>query len=116
MHIEIHILADIDKFFWQKLLEYAKDGFNRISSILQWNCRFCKNGKLLTFQLNDQALAYAVYKVLDIFENLFKLNYISIVTYKFMKYKINKKVGKYQIIFYENTDECRIPSEWYFSP
>ena len=72
--IQIYIFADIDNFFSQKPLEYARDGFKQVSSILQWNCRFCKNGKLLAFQLNDQALAYAVYKVLDIFENLFNLN------------------------------------------
>ena len=55
--------------------------------------RFCneiadsvKTGTLRAFQLNGQALAYAVYKVFDIFENLFNLNYLSIVTYKLMKY------------------------------
>ena len=43
--------------------------------------RFCneiadsvKTGTLQAFQLNGQALAYAVYKVFDIFENLFNLN------------------------------------------
>ena len=29
MHIEIHILADIEKFFSQKSLEYPCEGFNQ---------------------------------------------------------------------------------------